>query len=245
MRRKNNEGAGEKELAAPKSNKLLGGKIDDVIREIARLHAKVHSSFEAAFFSAARTSVADAIRIGELLHRVRESHRVGRLKGKWLSWVKKNLPFSHDTALRYMACFDRRDELVNAVNITHVRNLSDAYALLWPPDLPEKTEPEAASNQPNETASSTGEQIRPSSEPMQPLRKRHRSKHSIMGAISPEKLEPQLEAGQIEIDKQLTDIIAQINRQDHAAWREFPGRLIARGQDFIKQGERLNNSAST
>jgi hypothetical protein len=48
-----------------------------------------------------------------------------------------------------------------------------------------------------------------------------------------------LRDAQIQIDGQLRDVIAQIARQDSAAWSLFPNRLIAAGRELIEQGQRL------
>src|SRR5438034_797321 len=90
--------------------KLLDGTLGAVVKEITRLHGEI--------FDAARTTLTKAIRIGELLTRVRASR-----KGNWLKWIDDNLPFSHDSALRYLHCYERRDD----PRLRNVRNLSDAY----------------------------------------------------------------------------------------------------------------------
>jgi hypothetical protein len=73
---------------------------------------------------AKKTAVANAVKIGELLIRIRASRQ-----GEWLDWLRCNVKFSHDTALRYIACFEQRDELAAA----KISSLSDAYTLLLPP----------------------------------------------------------------------------------------------------------------
>jgi len=60
-----------------------------------------------------------------------------------------------------------------------------------------------------------------------------------MNAISPENLERELRQSQIDIDKLFTDTLAQISRQDQAAWPDFPARLRTHGNALIEQGERL------
>jgi len=62
-----------------------------------------------------------------------------------------------------------------------------------------------------------------------------------MDQISTENLNRALEQSQIEIDKQLSEIIAQISRQDRTACPEFSANLIAHGKALIQQGERLRD----
>lgn len=104
----------------------LDGTIQSVVREISRLHGEI--------LAEARTSLTKAIRIGELLCRVRDSR-----KGKWLAWLKDNVPFSDQTARNYIRCFDRRADL----EFKNVLNLSDAYAFLCTPKKPDGPEAEA------------------------------------------------------------------------------------------------------
>jgi hypothetical protein len=205
----------------------LDGTLCAVTKEIARLHGDI--------LSAARMSLEKAIRIGELLSRVRASR-----KGKWLAWLKDNAPFSQKTAWRYMECFDRRDEL-QLVNVT---NLSDAYALLLPAKATgnaqrrsangraENVSPAIANERnPTEATPAPGEQTRP--------QKRRKSKQSIMDQISTENLDRELKESQAGIDRQLGLILDQIRRQSNAAWGEFPDRLVTLGEGFIAEGERL------
>ena len=77
--------------------------------EIIRLHEGIIGHL--------RTSVMDAIHIGQLL-----TEQKGELAyGAWLPWVSQQLPFSHDTATRYMKLYEHAAELRN------VRNLHGAY----------------------------------------------------------------------------------------------------------------------
>ena len=82
--------------------------------EINRLHAKI--------FAALRTSIQDAIRIGELLSE--EKRRAGH--SNWLPWIKANLEFSECTARNYIRVYENRDRLKSA----NVADLTDAYCLL-------------------------------------------------------------------------------------------------------------------
>lgn len=89
--------------------------------EIKQLHSEIISS--------ARTTLDKAIRIGELLTEQR-----GKLKhGQWLPWVRENLPFSDQTARRYMGVYLHRDEIQHNVEF----ELTDAYRLLSEPVEPE------------------------------------------------------------------------------------------------------------
>jgi hypothetical protein len=206
----------------------LDGSLNAVVKEIAKLHGEI--------LLAARTSLTKAIRIGGLLGRVRVSR-----KGKWLSWLKDNAPFSQKTAWNYMACYQRRAEL-ELVNVT---NLSDAYALLLPAKTTGNTPRVSPSNDgqknraPNDALiSSDGETAPVPVEQTRPQRRR-KSRDGIMDAISSENLERELKQSQIGIDKLFTDTLAQISRQSHAAWSEFPDRLLERGNALIAQGQRL------
>ena len=67
--------------------------------EIRRLHAQV--------LVAARTTLAKAIRIGELLTKQKASLK----HGEWLAWVETNLPFTQASASNYMRCYQRQEEL--------------------------------------------------------------------------------------------------------------------------------------
>lgn len=70
----------------------------------------------------ARTSLAKAQRIGELLVQVRESLD----HGAWLPWLKANVPFTDRTARRYIRVYEHRDQ----IKLDTVSDLSSAYWLL-------------------------------------------------------------------------------------------------------------------
>jgi hypothetical protein len=95
----------------------LRGNSSQLVREIVSRHKRI--------MDAMRNSVADAIRIGELLTEAKAS--LGH--GEWLPWMEKHLPFSQMTASRYVRVFEKRDQL----KLNNVFNLSDAYKLLSPP----------------------------------------------------------------------------------------------------------------
>jgi Trp operon repressor len=61
----------------------------------------------------------------------------------------------------------------------------------------------------------------------------------IMAEISPATLSELLKQSQRNIDKQLSVLVAQISRQSHAQWSEFPARLIAHSDALKKQADRL------
>jgi hypothetical protein len=82
--------------------------------EIAALHGQI--------ITAARSTLDNAIRIGELLH----AQKAALKHGEWLPWIEKNLPFDRMTAARYMRVFDRREE----IKCNSVLHLTDAYRLL-------------------------------------------------------------------------------------------------------------------
>ncbi len=74
---------------------------------------------------AARTTIQQAIRIGELLTAAKSK----LAHGQWLPWVEKNLPFDRRTATNYMGIYQQREKWEN---VSHL-NISDAYRLLASP----------------------------------------------------------------------------------------------------------------
>jgi len=70
----------------------------------------------------ARTSLEDAIRIGELLTLEKASMK----HGEWLPWVKANLPFDHQTASRWMGLYGHQDQISHNGKC----ELTDAYKML-------------------------------------------------------------------------------------------------------------------
>jgi hypothetical protein len=96
----------EHEAATAKAAKL-DGTLDGVTKEIIRLHAEIEAGEKDArekaqkvFRSALRPSIPKVIRRGELLCRVKASLKHGR----WLPWLK-HMPFSQQSAWRYMECY--------------------------------------------------------------------------------------------------------------------------------------------
>lgn len=87
------------------------------VAEIRKLHSDI--------LSAARRSVENGIRIGELLTLEREQID----HGKWLPWLKSNIKFSDRTARNYIRLYTERDQ----IKLANVSNLSAAYALLAGP----------------------------------------------------------------------------------------------------------------
>ena len=218
--------------AAGKDTQKLNGTLDAVVTEISRLHDEI--------VVAARTSVTKAIRIGELLYRVRASRR-----GKWLKWIDDNVPFlSQRTTYNYIGCYERRDEL----RLANVATLSDAYDLLCASTKHVSTSEQTSGIEPikgiasDTDAPATAEhEPTPVSVDQTQAQRRHKSKQSILHQISTANLERGLKHAQIKIDKKLSDTIAQITRQSHATWSDFPARLIALGKALIEQGERLSS----
>jgi hypothetical protein len=205
----------------------LDGTLGAVAKEIARLHGDI--------LSAARMSLEKAIRIGELLSRVRASR-----KGKWLAWIKESAPFSDQTARNYIRVYHQRDD----PRFKTVLNLNDAYALLCAPAnkaRPAEKVVNAANLESANVADPGDASDGAAPAPVEQTRpqRRHKSKQSIMDQISTENLERELKEGQIEIDKQLGLTLVQIRRQSNAAWGEFPDRLVTLGNAFASEGERL------
>ena len=210
------------------SARQLDGTLGALVKEISRLHGEI--------LTAARTSLTKAIRIGELLSRVRASR-----KGKWLLWLKDNVRFSDQTARNYIRVYGQRDD----PQFKNVLNLTDAYTLLCAPAKKARAAPKLGNVSNLELATVTdpchaSDGAEPEAAPVKSKR-RSRSARSILREISPEKLNPQLKQGQIEIDDELREIIERIGRQDHAEWPEFPDRLITHGNALIEQGKRLRD----
>jgi hypothetical protein len=82
--------------------KRLDGKIDSVAREIVRLHNEIKLARDEVL-AVFKSALPKAIRIGELLTRIRASR-----KGKWVTWLADNAPFSQATAYNYIGLYDRK-----------------------------------------------------------------------------------------------------------------------------------------
>ena len=93
--------------------------VKDPGTEINELHQKI--------CLAARTTVEDAIRVGELLA---QQHKVCP-HGGWLSWLKENVKFSDTTARKYQRVYENRAKFELSSNLT------DAYRIA----LPKKDKP--------------------------------------------------------------------------------------------------------
>jgi hypothetical protein len=91
------------------------------VKEIKKLHGGI--------IRAAKMSLESAIRIGELLEKIRTKIP----HGQWQSWAEKHLPFDVRTARNYCRCFEERDRLKTET----VSDLTAAYKFLAEP----KTEP--------------------------------------------------------------------------------------------------------
>ena len=87
--------------------------------------------------SSARKTLDTGIQIGKLL--TEQKKKVGH--GKWESWIKTNLPFSHMTATKYMRYYENRQEIKSKGALL----LEEAYRLLKKPTIstPDSTEQEA------------------------------------------------------------------------------------------------------
>lgn len=104
--------------------------LSQAIVEIAQLHGQI--------IGAAKITIENAIRIGELLTQIKAA--CGH--GKFLHWLKENVSFAESTAQRYMRVYTRRDEF-KSVTVT---DLTEAYHLLATPksEEPPLSEAEAA-----------------------------------------------------------------------------------------------------
>jgi hypothetical protein len=84
------------------------------ITEIGKLHSEIIGHL--------KTSLAKAVRIGELL-----TEQKGSLKhGQFTPWIESNLPFTDRTAQNYMRCYRERDRLKTET----VSDLKSAYRVL-------------------------------------------------------------------------------------------------------------------
>lgn len=81
---------------------------NDRAQEIRVLHNQILTAY--------RKSVEDAIRIGEILSIQRQD-----MGGKYTAWIGAELPFSEDSAERYVLLFEYQDKIRN------LRNLQEAY----------------------------------------------------------------------------------------------------------------------
>lgn len=77
----------------------------DAAQEITALHGEIEC--------AGRMTIEKAIRIGELLSQAKATLQ----HGQWLPWVK-GLPFTDQTARRYMQCYGKRGKFNNMLNLT-------------------------------------------------------------------------------------------------------------------------------
>jgi hypothetical protein len=103
------------DVAAPKAKApAVAAPIDPTAKKINLLHDSI--------FQAGRTTIKNAIKIGELLtkRKVKAGH------GNWLRWVEDNLSFSARTASNYVRIFERRNELKSET----LSDLTAAYKLL-------------------------------------------------------------------------------------------------------------------
>jgi DNA-directed RNA polymerase subunit F len=99
-----------------------GSNLTEAIKEIRRLHDELAG--------AARTILAKAIRLGELLTQLKAE--LGH--GNWLSFVESELPFSERTAQHYMGVFEKREPLKSARFADLL--LSEAYRLVIDENTP-------------------------------------------------------------------------------------------------------------
>jgi Protein of unknown function (DUF3102) len=233
------------------SNTLkLRGKLTDVIAEIkrlygevARLEATAQRESYAINFVAWRKSLPAAIKIGELLVRVKESPG---WHGKWLNWLKANVPFDVRTAQRYMKCYKRRDELLDLLKAeaeplmalegkTTLSFLADAHLRLTKPKT--SAEPAALPDTPETDPSDSA------TEPEQARQRRRKSGKQIMKEL--ERMNETEQKVEKDANGQLAGIIDKLSRKVKAAWPEFPDRLTEHGRALSELGERLRLNTST
>jgi Protein of unknown function (DUF3102) len=248
---------GKAKLSTPSK---LDGTIAGTTKEIIRLYNEVKAAegrTEEAYRHTFRPSLPAAIELGRLLTNVRASR-----KGKWLKWLKDSVPFDQKTAWRFMECYRRRDR----VEVRQLPNLTvtDVLALPFEPKKKRRSsraveeyvrkgiavdekaarkmlreQSERVDDAPTVTPEPESFEAGLKTEPEPPPQRRHKSHRQIMKEISSENLERDLEKSQIKIDRDLDHTLDQISRQDHAAWSDFPARLMGHGNDLIREGERL------
>jgi hypothetical protein len=112
--------------------------IDNASQEIKRLHEGIEAKM--------RTSVQDAIRIGEILSGVKDKKE----HGEFLPWIK-TLPFSERTAYRYIGLFDYQDK------IARMADLQEAYKQVETLEAQEKLSEEKKAKERVEKYLKTGE----------------------------------------------------------------------------------------
>jgi hypothetical protein len=66
-----------------------------------------------------------------------------------------------------------------------------------------------------------------------------RSFYEIRKEIQPRALRRSAILGEIEIDQELRERLAQIRRKSSIAWPRFPAQLIAHGRAFVEYGRAL------
>jgi hypothetical protein len=214
----------------------LTGKLADTIAEIKRLYGEVR----VIEFTAWQKSLLSVIRIGELLYRVKESPG---WRGKWLNWLKANVPFDARTAQRYMKCYKRRDDLPEFLKRTEaglgkttaVSYLTDTYLFL--------TAPKTGSSKRDATRQKSGdgstEHLSTSitdAEAAPPHRK-HKSQKQVMREL--QRISEQEQEAERQTNAQLSEIIARLDRKVRSQWLEFPDRLTAHGEKLVKIAEYL------
>jgi hypothetical protein len=113
------------------------------VDEINKLHRELSSM--------ARTTLAKAIRIGELLSSVKESIKYGQ----WGAWLQENVKFNERSARRYVTAFEHKDELLKDASSDTVSELGLVEALKLVSGRGEETEDTAALDDPPSPAKRT------------------------------------------------------------------------------------------
>ncbi len=239
-----------RKLASARAVKLTG-KLADTIAEIKRLYGEVR----VIEFASWRKTLPSVIRIGELLYRVKKSPG---WRGKWLNWLKANVPFDARTAQRYMKCYKRRDDLPEFLKRTEtglgkttaMSYLTDAYLFL--------TAPKTGSSKRDATRQKSGDESielvapipdadaapaidsdggpAPVDERTSPQR-RHKSRKQIEKEL--QRISEQEQETEKETNRELSEIITRLDNKVRAAWLEFPDYLATHGKELIESAERL------
>jgi hypothetical protein len=134
------------EAAIEHGQKLNSSEIKSASVQVKRLHDGI--------IKCARTTIQSGVEIGGLLLNIKRSIP----HGGFIGFVKRNFPFSADTAQRYMNLWRRRDELKRLLESG--AGLNEAYALLSPPKGPSPASPSVESEEPELIQESVPDQVK-------------------------------------------------------------------------------------
>lgn len=214
----------------------LDGTLAGVVKQITRLHTEI--------LATPHNLLEKFIRVGELLHRVRDSRQ-----GKWLEWIGTHMPFDVRTAQRYVKCHVHRDEFRAA----RVTSLTEACALLSAPLSMDKRLTNDATRMSHDSLGngeavgnvSTADTITSREPPEQSLEPdeqptptpRGKSRKQIEKSL--QRISEREQATEKQADAELSAIIEKLTGKVRAQWLEFPGHLAAHGMALSELAKRL------